>query len=122
MRKIEKHIIHCSDSEYGDVKAIREWHKQRGFKDVGYHYIIRRDGEIEIGRQLNEMGAHCKGHNKTSVGTCLIGKNSFTYNQYAALKKLNNSLKLYFKNIEIVAHNELNNKKTCPNFDVKDVL
>lgn len=119
---IKTHIIHCSDSTFGDVKKIREWHQQRGWQDVGYHFIIRRDGEIELGRPLNEIGAHCKGKNRESIGTCLIGKKRFTEAQFNALKKLNTMLKSIFSELEIYAHNEFNAHKTCPNFDVRKVL
>lgn len=73
MREVQKHIIHCSDSTFGDVAEIRRWHIARGFNDVGYHFVIRRDGEVEMGRTLETIGAHCKGHNTNSIGTCLVG-------------------------------------------------
>ena len=100
MRSIRKHIIHCSDSDYGDVDIIRAWHLARGFRDVGYHFIIRRDGEIELGRPMNEIGAHCAGYNKESIGTCLIGVDNFTKKQFKSLLKVH-------KLIE----NEFNTKK-----------
>lgn len=78
IRRITKHIVHCSDSPSGDVKEIRRWHKERGWDDVGYHFIVRRDGEIEVGRTLDVPGAHCAGHNADSVGTCLVGREVFT--------------------------------------------
>lgn len=122
MRKINKHIIHCSDSEFGDAKIIREWHKARGWDDVGYHFIIRTDGEIEIGRTLDVVGAHCYGHNKTSVGTCLIGTDTFSEEQFESLNRLNNMLKSLFKGIEAFPHNFFDKEKSCPNFDIKRVL
>lgn len=121
MRQINKHIIHCSDSEFGDVKIFRQWHKQRGFNDVGYHYIIKQDGEIEVGRTLDIVGAHCKGHNKHSIGTCLVGRDKFTKEQFEALRRLDTMLKAMFKGMTTHPHNEFS-PKTCPNFDVKRVL
>lgn len=122
MRKIKYHIIHCSDSNFGDVKEIRKWHLARGFKDVGYHFIIRQDGEIEMGRAIHEIGAHCKGYNTQSIGTCLIGKNNFTKAQFMALKKVHMMLKVFYKNIKPKGHSEFNNQKTCPNFNVDEGL
>ena len=122
MRKITRHIVHCSDSTVGDVKAIRAWHKARNFRDVGYHFIIRRDGEIEIGRMLDETGAHTAGHNKDSIGTCLVGKNKFTPEQFESLRRLHRQLEKLFPNLEVIPHNKLNTGKTCPNFDVEQAL
>jgi len=122
MRTINTHIIHCSDSDFGDVKIIRSWHRARGFNDVGYHFIIRQDGEIEIGRTLDEVGAHCRGQNATSIGTCLIGKASFSQQQFMALKKVHAFLKQLYPNITAKPHNAFHAYKTCPNFDVTQVL
>ena len=87
MRKINEIIIHCSDTQEGcDVTAkdIRRWHTTpkekggRGWRDIGYHYVIRLDGTIELGRPLEKAGAHCIGrkgedHNSHSIGICYIG-------------------------------------------------
>ena len=63
MRDINKIILHCSANKEGqefDVNDIRDWHKQRGFTDVGYHYVIKLDGTIQEGRNIRTIGAHCK--------------------------------------------------------------
>lgn len=105
------------------MKEIRKWHKARGFNDIGYHFVIKRNGEIEIGRTLNDIGAHCKGYNIDSVGTCLIGKNgNFTGNQYASLKRIDKMLIALFPLIKTYPHNHFNKHKTCPTFDVAKVL
>ena len=122
MRVIRRHIIHCSDSLAGDVATIRQWHKARGWVDVGYHFIIRRDGEIEVGRMLSDVGAHCAGENFDSIGTCLVGKADFDPRQIAALKRLHGALKLLFPAMSVHGHREFNPHKTCPNFEVKDVV
>lgn len=122
MRKIERHIIHCSASEFGDVAEIRQWHLARGWRDVGYHFIIRQDGEIEVGRQLSEIGAHCEGFNATSVGTCLIGNTKFTPAQFASLRKIHAMLQALFPSITPHGHRDFNPHKTCPNFEVAGVL
>lgn len=122
MSKIKNHIIHCSDSDFGNVNVIRQWHLERGFRDVGYHFIIRRDGEIEVGRTLEETGAHCKGYNQESIGTCLIGKRNFEMHQFESLKRVHSMLKMIFPNIQVQPHNAFNKQKTCPNFNVEQVL
>lgn len=76
MRKISKIIIHCSATKEGKdytVVDIDRWHRQRGFQMIGYNYIIRIDGTIEIGRPIEMVGAHCVGHNRNSIGICYIG-------------------------------------------------
>lgn len=69
-------IIHCSATREGqDIKAktIKQWHKARGFSDIGYHYIIDLDGTIEKGRDESLVGAHCIGKNAISIGICYVG-------------------------------------------------
>lgn len=133
MRKINKIIIHCSDSEWGDVDDIDQWHKERGWDGVGYNYVITNgrpksgdyqeawDGRIQEGRPVSKQGAHCKGENHDSIGICLIGKHHFTSNQlYRALPDLLISL-MYTYNIpidNIYSHHHFNKDKTCPNFSV----
>ena len=122
MRAITKHIIHCSASNGGNVSVIRQWHLARGWNDVGYHFIIRQDGEIEVGRTLDVIGAHCKGHNHDSIGTCLIGDTQFSPQQFESLRRLHKSLQVLFPGIKAFPHNQFNPHKTCPNFDVKEVI
>lgn len=135
MREIKKIIMHCSDSEWGSADVIDRWHKERGWTEIGYHYVItngRRidsrnysqdyDGRIESGREVTKTGAHAKGHNADSIGVCLIGKSHFTAKQlYDALPTL---LRLLLPQYElsprdIYGHNEFDRDKTCPNFDVQ---
>jgi len=134
MRKITTIVIHCSDSDFGDAKLIDEWHRKRGFNGIGYHYVIlngvlkasdeintEKDGLVELGRPLEEVGAHVKGYNYNSIGICLIGKNSFTEKQFKSLINILKVLRENFKTINIrriKGHREFNSKKTCPNFNV----
>ena len=135
LKDIKKIIIHCSDSEFGDVKLIDRWHTQRGWLGCGYHYVITNgiiahgkpfnekfDGVIQQGRQLHDIGAHCKGHNHDSIGICLIGKHHFTARQlYVALPDLCTMLmnELSITAGNVFGHRDFNIHKTCPNFDVK---
>ena len=77
MRDLNRIILHCSATREGkdfSVDTIRGWHVNgNGWSDIGYHWVIRIDGSIEVGRPLEKSGAHTKGHNKDSVGVCYIG-------------------------------------------------
>lgn len=125
-------IVHCSATKEGkdfNIKDIDTWHKQRGFKKVGYHYVVRLDGTIEEGRKENEVGAHCTGHNGRSIGICYIGgldeegepKDTRTAEQKEALFTLISKLLLkYDLTLEdIHTHNEFSNK-ACPGFGKGD--
>lgn len=132
MRRIDGIIIHCSAIPEGcDVSAatIRQWHKAKGWKDIGYHYIIRLDGSVEKGRPVEQPGAHCTGHNQTTIGVCYIGglaedgktpKDTRTDAQNAALLELVKHLQTVHRipSSNIFGHNEFANK-ACPSFDVQ---
>lgn len=127
-------VVHCSatkPSQDFDVNDIRRMHLQRGFFDVGYHYVIKRDGTVQMGRPLDRQGAHAYKFNHISVGVCLIGgvtekdinvpEQNFTDAQYASLLKTLAMLKQYhFPHAEILGHRDLPNvHKACPSFDVR---
>ena len=127
-RKIDKIIVHCSATPEGkdySVDTIRKWHLQRGFSDIGYHYIIYRDGSIHTGRDESVIGAHCKGHNSNSIGVCYIGgvaadgktpKDTRTTEQKQSLLKLLKELKVKYPKASIHGHRDFANK-ACPSFD-----
>ena len=129
-RTINEIIIHCTATPEGrEVKMseIRQWHKARGFSDVGYHYVIHLDGMIEPGRDVDLVGAHCTGHNTHSIGVCYVGgmdsankktKDTRTLKQKDALKKHIGFLKELYPRATVHGHNEYANK-SCPCFDVK---
>jgi N-acetylmuramoyl-L-alanine amidase len=76
MRNIDKIVVHCSATQEGrhlDAAEINRWHLKRGWKGIGYHYVVLLDGTIEYGRSIYEPGAHVKGMNKNSIGICYIG-------------------------------------------------
>lgn len=128
MRKIDLIIIHCSATPEGkdfSIVDIDIWHKQRGFKEIGYHYVIYRDGTLHIGRLISKVGAHCLGHNANSIGICYIGgcaaddsspKDTRTPQQKLALSALLRQLKKQFPNAEIHSHSDFA-AKACPSFD-----
>jgi len=131
-RKINKLIIHCSatppDMDVG-VKELRAWHIERGFKDIGYHHVIKRNGEIEEGRHIDLVGAHCKGQNTGSIGVCMVGgvdehnrpESNFTSEQWRTIENYARIFKASFPYATIHGHNEYANK-ACPSFDVQEWL
>lgn len=129
MREIDKIIVHCSATPEGrDVSAatIDKWHKERGWSGIGYHYVVRLDGSIEYGRMVDKVGAHCKGHNKSSIGICYIGgcdsemnaKDTRTPQQIASMLELIRILKKMHPGVEVFGHRDFSTKE-CPSFDAK---
>ncbi len=125
-------VIHCSATKPSmdvGVEEIDRWHRQRGFLKIGYHFVIRRDGTIQTGRELNHAGAHALGWNDRSWGVCLIGgidesgnpEDNFEEEQYDSLLSLLLTLKLKVPDARIIGHNEVSNK-ACPSFDVQKFL
>tara|TARA_A100001515_G_C4434963_1_gene164987 strand:+ start:96 stop:509 length:414 start_codon:yes stop_codon:yes gene_type:complete len=131
MRQLNRIILHCSATKEGkdySVETIRDWHvKGRGWSDIGYHWVIRLDGSIEVGRPLEKSGAHTKGHNKDSVGVCYIGgcdadgkpKDTMNPEQEKAWRMIVLSLRTLYGDLTIHGHNEFA-KKACPSFIVKE--
>lgn len=143
-RRITEIIVHCSATPEGKdytVDDIRRWHKQRGYSDVGYHYIVYRNGQLVQGRDINVMGAHASGHNAHSIGICYIGgmnaentqpEDTRTLRQKARLLSLLLDLRKLYPNARIVGHRDLSPDKNgdgiidssewmkaCPCFDAK---
>ena len=128
MRIINEIIVHCAATREGrdfTVEDITRWHKARGFATIGYHYVIYRDGSIHEGRPLEQIGAHCVGHNKHSIGICYIGgcasdgktpKDTRTSEQKEALLSLLRRLKARFPNATIHGHRDFA-AKACPSYD-----
>lgn len=129
MRKITKIIIHCTATVAGkdySAATIRRWHQQRGWSDIGYHYLIRLDGTIEKGRPIERMGAHTRGQNPYSIGIAYVGgvdkalnpKDTRNFRQKAAMRQLVQDLWWQFPHATLHGHNEFSNK-ACPSFKVK---
>ena len=127
-RRITEIIVHCSATPEGKdytVNDIRRWHKQQGWSDIGYHYVIYRNGHIEPGRDIDISGAHCEGHNSNSIGVCYIGgvarngktaKDTRTLAQKAALLSLLKDLRELYPGAKIYGHRDFAHKD-CPSFD-----
>lgn len=131
MREINKVVVHCSATKQSmDIGAedIRGWHKSKGWDDIGYHYVIRRNGVVEKGRDVSIAGAHAKGHNFNSIGICLVGgidndskaDDNYTLKQYNALIQLISFLEITFPIDDVLGHRDLPSvNKSCPCFDVR---
>lgn len=139
-------VVHCSATPPGmDIGAdeIRQWHLKRGWLDIGYHFVIRRDGTIEQGRPRDVQGAGARGYNHNSIHICLVGgvrrgrhkgnnsvgfvvkdvpENNFTPEQFASLRKLIfEELVPYAPKAVVLGHRDLPGvKKACPCFDVRE--
>lgn len=134
LRRSTKYIaIHCSATRPAldvGVKEIRQWHKNQGWEDIGYHFVIRRDGRVEKGRPVDNVGAHVAGYNSTAVGVCLVGgvsqkdytkpENNFTPEQWTSLKTLVASLVAKYPGAVVWGHRDFPKvQKACPSFDAK---
>ena len=137
-RKNDEIILHCTATPEGEdytVEQIRQMHLARGFSDIGYHFVIGRDGKIHAGRSTAIAGAHCTGHNTRSIGISIVGgcpartipgwnkksKDTRTPAQEAALEKLVKEQLKQYPGATVHGHNEFANK-ACPSFNVKTWL
>jgi len=134
LKSVKYLVIHCSATPPQmdiDVSDIRRWHLDRGWSDVGYHYIITRTGSLQTGRGIDTRGAHVKGHNSHSLGICLVGgvdiegepDNNFTSDQFETLHGLLGWLKNGFPDAKILGHRDFEGvSKACPSMDVREWL
>ena len=146
MRKIDSIIVHCSATKAGqDFTAadIDRWHRERGFNGIGYHYVIRLDGRLEKGREIDLAGAHCKGWNERSVGIRYIGgldenghpADTRTNAQKRVLYQVIMDLQRQYAILQVLGHRDtspdLNGDgviepyeyvKACPCFDVREFM
>ena len=151
LSQIDEIIIHCADVPNGretTAADIDRWHGERqppfhrdpraltgegpwagrgphaaGLRHIGYHYVIRVNGVVEVGRRLTETGAHCRGRNLRSIGVCLAGRDRFTLAQWEALRGLVNATQRdreadHLPRLAVFGHRDFNAHKTCPGFDV----
>ena len=125
--------IHCADTkEKQDIGAaeIRGWHTSppRNWSDIGYHFVIRRSGTIELGRPLWAVGAHVQDFNSKSVGICLVGgmdtngdpTDDFTPVQMESLELVVRACVSRYPNAVVQGHTDFPNvAKACPTFDAR---
>jgi N-acetylmuramoyl-L-alanine amidase len=128
-------VIHCAATRPSmniGAAEIDKWHRSRGFRCIGYHFVIRRNGLIEDGRPMGDQGAHVKRYNRVSVGVCMVGgvteddvtvaEDNFTEDQWISLGILLEKLRAHYPAASIVAHHELDAGKACPSFDVRQYV
>jgi len=126
-RTVKTVYIHCSASdrpEHDDVSVIRSWHMAKGWNDVGYHFFIKKNGQVQPGRDLEKVPAAQEGHNTGSIAICCHGleKAKFTDQQYAALYNLCHEInEAYEGSVTFHGHCEVS-PKSCPVFDYKNIL
>jgi N-acetylmuramoyl-L-alanine amidase len=130
MRRLTEIIVHCTATREGKnytVEDIRRWHKERGFSDIGYHYVIYLDGSVHEGRPIEKVGAHCSGHNANSIGIAYVGgldkdgnpKNTLTPRQEESLFNLILELENKYPSIRSVNGHNTYAPKACPCFNVR---
>lgn len=142
MRSINFIVVHASASDephQDSLESIKHLHTAnkktkikwgkydttgRGWSDVGYHFIITKDGQVHSGRPIEKKGAHVRGFNGTSIGICLSGEKDFTEAQFKALREVIQELLSNFglSILDVMGHRDLDQGKTCPNFDVHEIL
>lgn len=134
-RPFDSIIIHCTATKAGrtvHVADVRKWHQAQGWDDIGYHYLIALDGTIEVGRHIDVIGAHCRGHNHGSVGICYVGgldqdgkpADTRTPAQKESLARLIWRLSLIAVNNgwglpKVRGHRDYTKSKACPCFDAR---
>ena len=124
-------VIHCSATRADqEITAdhIRRWHvDDNGWSDIGYHWVIEREGKLQHGRHAQSQSAHVRGHNHESIGICLVGgmaensdpEDNFTPEQWLVLEKLIEVLQVRYPAAQVVGHYYFTPYKTCPNFVVE---
>jgi hypothetical protein len=131
-RKVERVFIHCSDSDlvtHDDISVIRTWHTSassndpsKPWNDIGYHYFISKESGLQIGRWIELNPAAQLGHNDKTIAICLAGQKYFTINQFEILRELCKQIKKAHENVTFHGHCEVDNFRTCPNFNYKQIL
>ena len=121
-------VLHCSGVKPDvnqDISILDSYHSKKGWKGIGYHEYVRRDGTVQHGRPVEVAGAHVVGHNKHSIGICYEGgldadgvkADTRTPEQIRALRQLVEKYHAQFPDAVIVGHHNLNPLKDCPCFD-----
>lgn len=124
-------VVHCAATKPSmniGRKEIDQWHRQRGWLRIGYHYVIRRDGTVETGREVDTVGAHVLNNNHNTVGICLVGgldesgkpQENFTDAQYDSLKTLIYQLLTLYPSAKVVGHNHFEKTRACPTFNAEE--
>ena len=137
MREIDTIILHCTATPAGreiTIEEVDRWHRERGFRCVGYHFLVLLDGSVQTGRQLSEVGAHCRNHNLRSVGIAYVGglndKGKPADTRTKEQRKVLRALVEYVQDIvyrqqgtmpRVVTHHMLDKSKACPCFTLEEL-
>lgn len=124
MREINRIVIHhTATSSSATVESIRRYHTAvRGWRDIGYHYLIDGDGQIRLGRPEWIQGAHVRGHNRDSIGVAVIGnfeQVSFELAQEDSLEVLLLDLLYRYPKAKVLCHSDLANT-LCPGVSLSE--
>jgi N-acetylmuramoyl-L-alanine amidase len=126
---ITRLIVHHSASPTTTtVEQIRRWHvEDRGWADIGYHFVVMKGGTIAKGRPLPYTGAHAQGHNFDTLGVCLVGDNTkpgqgWTPAQVESLHRIWHAAQVIFPGIDIFGHRDVASGTECPGLDVRALV
>jgi len=129
MRDIDTIVVHCTATPAGrpvTVQDVTRWHKARGWRTIGYHWLVGLEGERWMGRPESEIGAHVRGHNTGSIGVCYVGggkpgawRDTRTAAQEEAFVEVIEDLMGRHPIRYIVGHNDFDPHKACPCFDAR---
>lgn len=131
-RDIDFLVVHCTATPQGrwhDARDIDLWHKRRGFAGIGYNFVVKLNGDIEKGRDLDATPAHVAGYNTRSIGIVYVGgvdkntlksKDTRTEAQKRSLEALLRALRRRYPKAKIWGHRDFPGvRKACPCFDAK---
>ena len=117
-------IIHHTDTQNGkeySLERCNDDHKQRGFNECGYHFLLQPRGSITIARSLDKAGAHCKGQNRVAVGVAVVGNGEITAEQLEALRRVTSDLERRYGRLPIYPHRFFRATE-CPSTAIWDVI
>ena len=128
-RPVDRVFLHCTASSYDhhdDIEVVSAWHLGRGWSDVGYHFMIHKDGSISAGRDIERTPAAQKGHNKGTIAIAMHGgqdaKDDFSTKQIVTLREFCEQIRAaYDGDIPFHGHSEVV-IRACPVYDYKAFL
>lgn len=125
-RTITTYIIIHHAAAMASVQDIHQWHLSQGWRGIGYHFYVRRDGTVYSGRPVDTVGAHAEGYNYNSVGICFEGDFEImepTEAQYAAGRELVSYVRSLYPSALLIRHRDVN-ATLCPgsNFDMRQLV
>lgn len=121
LSEIRQIVIHHSATTSGSAAAYAKYHiEARGWPGIGYHFVIDKDGTINLTNYLETVSYHVSGQNTRSIGVCLTGNFDVqqpTTPQLNSLVRLIRHLGTRFGQLPIKEHNDFA-AKSCPGENV----